>query len=105
MGLIVERSQQFLEDKGPLSFGFYTSGQLFLEEYYTLGVIGPGCPFPLPERTGKLLWERLESVSVPVRRVTAHSGSERLRKYKTQLRCPLLSPHAKVSCLTVKGER
>jgi ferredoxin-nitrate reductase len=38
--LIVERSQQLLEEKGPLAFGFYTTGQLFLEEYYTLGVIG-----------------------------------------------------------------
>src|SRR5918998_1320713 len=37
---IVERSKKLLEVKGPLAFGFYTSGQLFLEEYYTLGVIG-----------------------------------------------------------------
>jgi ferredoxin-nitrate reductase len=40
MGRIVERSQELLEEKGPLAFGFYTSGQLFLEDYYTLGVIG-----------------------------------------------------------------
>jgi len=40
MGAIVERSRQLLEEKGPLAIGFYTSGQLFLEEYYTLGVIG-----------------------------------------------------------------
>jgi ferredoxin-nitrate reductase len=40
MGRIVERSKQLLEEKGPLAFGFYTSGQLFLEDYYTLGVIG-----------------------------------------------------------------
>ena len=40
LGRIVERSQTLLEDRGPLSIGFYTSGQLFLEEYYTLGVIG-----------------------------------------------------------------
>ena len=40
MGLLVERSEQLLEEKGPLAFGFYTSGQLFLEDYYTLGVIG-----------------------------------------------------------------
>ena len=40
MGRIVERSRQLLEEKGPLAFGFYTSGQLFLEDYYTLGVIG-----------------------------------------------------------------
>jgi ferredoxin-nitrate reductase len=40
MGAIVERSKQLLEEKGPLAFGFYTTGQIFLEEYYTLGVIG-----------------------------------------------------------------
>ena len=40
MGRIVEESKRLLEEKGPLSLGFYTTGQLFLEEYYTLGVIG-----------------------------------------------------------------
>src|SRR3712207_805700 len=40
MGRVVEVSQRLLADKGPLSHGFYTSGQLFLEEYYALGVIG-----------------------------------------------------------------
>jgi ferredoxin-nitrate reductase len=40
MNHIVEHSKQLLEQKGPLAFGFYTTGQLFLEEYYTLGVIG-----------------------------------------------------------------
>jgi len=40
MDLIVARTQRQLADKGPLSIGFYTSGQLFLEEYYTLAVIG-----------------------------------------------------------------
>jgi anaerobic selenocysteine-containing dehydrogenase len=41
MGRIVERSRQLLEQPGGWGrFGFYTSGQLFLEEYYTLGVIG-----------------------------------------------------------------
>jgi anaerobic selenocysteine-containing dehydrogenase len=40
MDLIVECSKQLLEEKGPLAFGFYTTGQLFLEEYYTQGVIG-----------------------------------------------------------------
>src|SRR3954454_11705696 len=42
MGRIVEHSRALLDD-GPGGwghFGFYTSGQLFLEEYYTLGVIG-----------------------------------------------------------------
>jgi ferredoxin-nitrate reductase len=37
---IVERSRKLLQEKGPLALGFYTTGQLFLEEYYTLGVIG-----------------------------------------------------------------
>ncbi len=40
MGRIVEVSRRLLAEKGPLSHGFYTSGQLFLEEYYTLAVIG-----------------------------------------------------------------
>jgi ferredoxin-nitrate reductase len=40
MGRVVERSKSLLEEKGPLTLGFYTTGQLFLEEYYTLGVIG-----------------------------------------------------------------
>src|SRR3954449_9021225 len=40
MGRVVEVSKRLLAEKGPLSHGFYTSGQLFLEEYYTLGVIG-----------------------------------------------------------------
>jgi ferredoxin-nitrate reductase len=37
---IVGRSKELLEERGPLALGFYTTGQLFLEEYYTLGVIG-----------------------------------------------------------------
>ena len=40
MDRIVQRSRQQLDTLGPGSIGFYTSGQLFLEEYYTLGVIG-----------------------------------------------------------------
>jgi ferredoxin-nitrate reductase len=40
MELITSRSRELLESKGPLSHGFYTSGQLMLEEYYTLSVIG-----------------------------------------------------------------
>ena len=40
MGRVVEHSKRLLEEKGPLAFGFYTTGQLFLEEYYTLSVIG-----------------------------------------------------------------
>ncbi|MFC5790245.1 nitrate reductase [Agromyces tardus] len=40
MAMIVERSRALLDEVGPLSHGFYTSGQLFLEEYYALAVIG-----------------------------------------------------------------
>lgn len=39
MSTIVDRSRQLLADRGPAAFGFYTSGQLFLEEYYTLAVL------------------------------------------------------------------
>src|SRR3954452_7774149 len=39
MDAIVERSRTLLQEKGPGALGFYTSGQLFLEEYYTLAVI------------------------------------------------------------------
>jgi ferredoxin-nitrate reductase len=41
MGLIVDRSKDLLGTPGGWGrFGFYTTGQLFLEEYYTLAVIG-----------------------------------------------------------------
>jgi anaerobic selenocysteine-containing dehydrogenase len=40
MDLVVARSRSLLDTVGPLSHGFYTSGQLMLEEYYTLAVIG-----------------------------------------------------------------
>jgi ferredoxin-nitrate reductase len=40
MDLITSISRELLQRKGPLSHGFYTSGQLMLEEYYTLSVIG-----------------------------------------------------------------
>ena len=40
MSLVVERSRSLLDERGPLTHGFYTSGQLMLEEYYTLAVIG-----------------------------------------------------------------
>jgi anaerobic selenocysteine-containing dehydrogenase len=42
MNAIVEHSRELLEGFGPSAIGFYTSGQLFLEEYYTLGVIAHG---------------------------------------------------------------
>jgi ferredoxin-nitrate reductase len=41
MGRIVGRSRALLDGPGGWGrFGFYTTGQLFLEEYYTLAVIG-----------------------------------------------------------------
>ena len=42
MALIVTKSKEIIEQYTSLGIGFYTSGQLFLEEYYTLGVLGKG---------------------------------------------------------------
>ncbi|MBY6538860.1 nitrate reductase [Rhodococcus sp. BP-349] len=42
MSRVVDTSQRLLRDHGPRSIGFYTSGQLFSEEYYTLGAIAHG---------------------------------------------------------------
>ncbi|MGW5270919.1 molybdopterin oxidoreductase family protein [Rhodococcus sp. NPDC003994] len=42
MSRIVERTRALLNTRGPDSIAFYTSGQLFLEEYYTLGVMARG---------------------------------------------------------------
>jgi anaerobic selenocysteine-containing dehydrogenase len=42
MSRIVERTQTLLAEKGPGSLGFYTTGQLFLEEYYTLTTLVRG---------------------------------------------------------------
>lgn len=39
MGLVVERTRALLAERGASSIGFYTSGQLFLEEYYTLALV------------------------------------------------------------------
>jgi anaerobic selenocysteine-containing dehydrogenase len=39
MERIVSRSSELLESGGPGTHGFYTSGQLFLEDYYTLSVM------------------------------------------------------------------
>jgi anaerobic selenocysteine-containing dehydrogenase len=39
MNRVVERARSLLADRGPGSIGFYTSGQLFGEEYYTLTTI------------------------------------------------------------------
>jgi anaerobic selenocysteine-containing dehydrogenase len=42
MARIVARSKELLDEQGPSALGFYTSGQLFAEEYYTLAAIGHG---------------------------------------------------------------
>ncbi|MFI7013722.1 molybdopterin oxidoreductase family protein [Streptomyces sp. NPDC050164] len=39
MGRITARTRHLLDDKGPGSIGFYTTGLLFLEEYYTLAAL------------------------------------------------------------------
>lgn len=39
MARVVERSKALLANSGPGAFGFYTSGQLFLEDYYTLSIV------------------------------------------------------------------
>lgn len=40
MTAVTDRSRTLLDQHGPLSHAFYTSGQLTIEEYYTLAVIG-----------------------------------------------------------------
>ncbi|KAL0934813.1 periplasmic nitrate [Colletotrichum truncatum] len=40
MGLVAKRSKELIERLTSHSIAFYTSGQLFLEEYYALAVIG-----------------------------------------------------------------
>jgi ferredoxin-nitrate reductase len=40
MGLIVRRSKELIEKYTGHSIGFYNTGQLFLEEYYTLSIMG-----------------------------------------------------------------
>jgi anaerobic selenocysteine-containing dehydrogenase len=42
MNRIVQRTQELLDEQGPSAIGFYTTGQLFAEEYYTLGVVAHG---------------------------------------------------------------
>jgi anaerobic selenocysteine-containing dehydrogenase len=42
MERVVQRTQQLLEEQGPSAISFYTTGQLFAEEYYTLGLIAHG---------------------------------------------------------------
>ena len=42
MNRVVGRTRELLDEQGASAIGFYTSGQLFAEEYYTLGVIAHG---------------------------------------------------------------
>jgi anaerobic selenocysteine-containing dehydrogenase len=42
MDAVAGRTRQLLEERGPSAIAFYTTGQLFLEEYYTLGLIAHG---------------------------------------------------------------
>lgn len=42
MDAVVRRSRELLDEQGSGAFGFYTTGQLFLEEYYTLAAIARG---------------------------------------------------------------
>jgi len=42
MELVVERTRDVLRERGPLGLGFYNSGQLFVEDYYTLALVARG---------------------------------------------------------------
>src|SRR4051812_36817556 len=42
MDAVVGKARELLEEQGPSAIGFYTTGQLFIEDYYTLGLIAHG---------------------------------------------------------------
>ncbi|GAA3184540.1 molybdopterin oxidoreductase family protein [Nonomuraea roseoviolacea] len=42
MDRVAGRAKELLAEQGPSALAFYTTGQLFLEEYYTLGLIAHG---------------------------------------------------------------
>lgn len=42
MDRVVGRTKELLDEQGASAIGFYTTGQLFAEEYYTLGLIAHG---------------------------------------------------------------
>jgi anaerobic selenocysteine-containing dehydrogenase len=42
MGLVAERARELLATKRSGALGFYTTGQLFIEDYYTLALIAKG---------------------------------------------------------------
>lgn len=55
MSRVVERSRSLLDTEGPLSHAFFTSGQLTIEEYYTLAVIGKA-GLGTPHMDGNTRW-------------------------------------------------
>jgi len=55
MSLVVQRSQSLLAARGPLGLGFFTSGQLMLEEYYALAMIAKG-GIGTPHLDGNTRW-------------------------------------------------
>ncbi|GAB3259191.1 molybdopterin oxidoreductase family protein [Arthrobacter pigmenti] len=42
MDRVAGRTKDLMEEQGPSAIGFYTTGQLFLEEYYTLSLVAHG---------------------------------------------------------------
>lgn len=42
MEAVVGRTKDLLDEQGASAIGFYTTGQLFAEEYYTLGIVAHG---------------------------------------------------------------
>jgi hypothetical protein len=42
MEAVVGRCRELLDEQGPSAIGFYTTGQLFIADYYTLGLIAHG---------------------------------------------------------------
>jgi len=61
MSLIVERTKEIWDRATASAIGFYTSGQLMLEEYYTLAVIGKA-GLGTPHMDGNTrLWRALRS--------------------------------------------
>jgi ferredoxin-nitrate reductase len=42
MSVLTEKARTLLDERGPGAFGFYTTGQLFIEDYYPLAVLARG---------------------------------------------------------------
>src|SRR5688500_9928836 len=56
MSRVVARSKDLLREQRPSALGFYTSGQLFAAEYYTLGAIAHGPLGAIPLSGYMQLW-------------------------------------------------